>query len=231
MRLSAAFSRDHFDFRRGYEYIAITDHSKGLKIADGIDEIELLEQGVEIASTNARLKTADSKLTVLRSIEMNVNPRGEGDMDAAELAKLDLMLGSFHSALRLKEDQTERYLAALRNPDVHVLGHPRGRVYNYRVGLAADWPRVFAEAAKLNKAVEIDCYPDRQDLNVELLKLVAKSGACVSLGTNAHHAWQLEFIELGVAAALKAKILPDRIINFFPLPDLQTWIAELRANR
>ncbi len=96
---------------RGYEYIAITDHSKGLKIAGGIDESELLEQGVEIAATNARLKTADSKLTVLRSIEMNLNPRGEGDMDAAELAKLDLVLGSFHSALRLKEDQTERYLA------------------------------------------------------------------------------------------------------------------------
>ncbi len=130
----------------------------------------------------------------------------------------------------MKEDQTERYLAALRNPDVHVLGHPRGRVYTYRVGLAAVWPRVFAQAAKLNKAVEIDCYPDRQDLNVELLKLVAKSGARVSLGTDAHHAWQLEFIELGVAAALKAKILPDRIINFLPLSDLQTWIAELRAD-
>lgn len=122
---------------RGYEYIAITDHSKGLKIAGGIDESELLEQGVEIAATNVRLRTADSKLTVLRSIEMNLNPRGEGDMDAAELAKLDLVLGSFHSALRLKEDQTERYLAALRNSGVHVLGHPRGRVYNYRVGLAA----------------------------------------------------------------------------------------------
>ncbi len=88
-----------------------------------------------------------------------------------------------------------------------------------------------SDRSKLNKAVEIDCYPDRQDLNVELLKLVAKAGACVSLGTDAHHAWQLEFIELGVAAALKAKILPDRIINFFPLPDLQTWIAELRTNR
>ncbi len=216
---------------RGYEYIAITDHSKGLKIAGGIDESELLVEGAEIAATNARLRTAGSKLTILRSIEMNLNPRGEGDMDAVELAKLDLVLGSFHSALRLKEEQTERYLAALRNPYVHVLGHPRGRVYNYRLGLTADWRRVFAEAAKLNKAVEIDCYPDRQDLNVELLKLAAKSGACVSLGTDAHHPWQLEFIELGLAAALKAKILPDRIINFLPLPDLQAWIAELRSDR
>jgi DNA polymerase (family 10) len=90
------------------------------------------------------------------------------------------VLGSFHSALRKKEDQTERYLAALRNPDVHVLGHPRGRVYNFRLGLTADWPRVFAEAAALDKAVEIDCYPDRQDLNVELLRLVRVAGARVS---------------------------------------------------
>ncbi|MBA3882470.1 MAG: hypothetical protein H0X73_07070 [Chthoniobacterales bacterium] len=104
---------------------------------------------MEIAATNARLRTADSKLTVLRSIEMNLNRRGEGDMDAAELAKLDLVLGSFHSALRLKEDQTERYIAALRNRDVHVLGHPRGRVYNYRAGLSADWPRVFGGSSKV----------------------------------------------------------------------------------
>jgi DNA polymerase (family 10) len=63
---------------------------------------------------------------------MNLNPRGEGDMDRKSLARLDLVLGAFHSSLRAKEDQTERYLAALRNPDIHILGHPRGRIYNYR---------------------------------------------------------------------------------------------------
>ena len=214
---------------RGYEYIAITDHSKGLKIAGGIDEKALAEQAREIAGVNRAM--AGSAFTVLRSIEMNLNPRGEGDMDPRSLARLDIVLGAFHSALRTKEDQTPRYLAALRNPDIQILGHPRGRIYNFRLGLKADWARVFAQAAKRDKAVEIDSYPDRQDLNVALLKIARKEGVRISLGTDAHHAHQLEFIELGLAAALKAKIPPDRIINFMDLTNLHAWVAKLRRRR
>lgn len=214
---------------RAYEYIGITDHSKGLKIAGGIDEKALLEQGREIATVNGVLR--DSGLTVLRSIEMNLNPRGEGDMDPKSLARLDVVLGAFHSVLRKKEDQTQRYLAALRNPDIQILGHPRGRIYNFRIGLKADWPRVFARAAKLDKAVEIDSYPDRQDLNLALLKLARKEGVRISLGTDAHHAHQLEFIELGLAAALKARIPPDRIVNFMDLASLRAWVGKLRGRR
>jgi len=73
------------------------------------------------------------------------------------------VLGCFNSALRKKEDQTERYIAGLWNPDIQILGHPRGRIYNYRLGLQADWAKVFDVAAELDKAVEIDGYPDRQD--------------------------------------------------------------------
>jgi histidinol phosphatase-like PHP family hydrolase len=215
--------------QRGYEYIAITDHSKGLKIAGGIDEADLRKQAAEIARADQSILREGSKLTVLRSIEMNLNPRGEGDMDPRSLSRLDLVLGSFHSALRTKEDQTMRYLAAVRNPHIQILGHPRGRIYNYRLGLKADWPRVFAHAAKISKAVEIDCYPDRQDLNLSLLKIAREEGVRISLGTDAHHPWQLEFIELGLAAALKAKISTDRIINFMPLEQLKRWVARVRA--
>jgi len=162
---------------------------------------------------------------------MNLNPRGEGDMDPRSLARLDIVLGAFHSALRTKEDQTPRYLAALRNPDIQILGHPRGRIYNFRLGLKADWARVFAKAAKLDKAVEIDSYPDRQDLNLALLKVARKEGARISLGTDAHHAHQLEFIELGLAAALLAKIPPDRVVNFMELASLRAWVAKLRRRR
>lgn len=211
---------------RGYAYIGITDHSKGLKIAGGIDEKALAAQGKEIAGVNRNFQGAG--LTVLRSIEMNLNPRGEGDMDPKSLARLDLVLGAFHSALRTKEDQTDRYLAALRNPDIQILGHPRGRIYNFRLGLKADWPRVFAKAARLDKAVEIDSYPDRQDLNVALLKVARKAGVRISLGTDAHHADQLDFIELGLAAALKAQIPADRIVNFMDLASLRTWLLKLR---
>jgi histidinol phosphatase-like PHP family hydrolase len=214
---------------RDYEYIAITDHSKGLKIAGGIDEAQLEKQAREIDATNRSITRGDSQLIVLSSIELNLDPRGNGDMDPRSLTRLDLVLGSFHSVLRKKEDQTERYVAALRNPCLQILGHPRGRIYNYRLGLTADWPRVFAEAARLDKALEIDCYPDRQDLNLSLLKFARREGCRISLGTDAHHPWQLEFIELALAAALKAKIPAERIVNFMLLPELKRWVASVRA--
>jgi histidinol phosphatase-like PHP family hydrolase len=213
---------------RGYEYIAITDHSKGLKIAGGIDERALRQQGCEVAETNRAILREGGKLTLLRSIEMNLNPRGEGDMNPKSLSNLDLVLGSFHSSLRRIDDQTERYLAALRNPHIHILAHPRGRIYNFRLGLKADWPRVFAEAARLDKALEIDCYPDRQDLNLTLLKLARLAGTRVSLGTDAHHPWQLEFIQLGLAAVLRARVPAERIVNFMSVQQIKRWIALLR---
>lgn len=214
---------------RGYEYIGITDHSKGLKIAGGIDEGDLEKQGIEIAKLNRSLATSGEQFVVLRSIELNLNPRGEGDMTPESLSALDVVLGSFHSSLRTVEDQTERYLAAVRNPQIQILGHPRGRIYNFRLGLRADWPRVFAEAAKLDKALEIDCYPDRQDLNVRLLKVAREHGTRISLGTDAHHPWQLEFIELGLAAALRAKLPAERIVNFMAVEDLKGWVQTVRS--
>jgi putative hydrolase len=210
---------------RGYEFIGITDHSKGLKIAGGIDEKQLEEQAEEIRDVNDKLTQDGIRFHVLRSIELNLNPRGQGDMEPEALQQLDLVVGSFHSSLRTTEDQTARYIAGLRNPHVHILGHPRGRVYNYRLGLKADWERVFAEAARLDKAVEIDSYPDRQDLNGSLLKLVRASGCRVAIDTDAHYPWQLAFVELGLAAALKAGIQPDRIVNFLEVKELLQWKA------
>ena len=152
-------------------------------------------------------------------------------MDAKAMAKLDLVLGCFHSALRRKEDQTERYLAALRNPAINTLGHPRGRIYNFRLGLTADWDRVFARAAELDKAVEIDCYPDRQDLNLDLVKRAKKAGCRISLGTDSHGVSQLRFIELGLAVALMAEINSDRILNFMSRECLVSWSRELRGKQ
>jgi histidinol phosphatase-like PHP family hydrolase len=205
---------------RGYQYISITDHAKKLKIAGGITEAELHEQGREIAAVNREFA---GQFRVLRSIELNLDSEGDGDMDLDALAELDLVLGAFHSALRKTENQTERYLAALKNPNLHILGHPRGRIFNYRLGLQADWRRVFELAAKLDKAVEIDCYPDRQDLNVDLLKLAKKAGVRISLGTDAHHPWQLEFIDFGLAAAIAAGIPKERVLNFMTCEELLAW--------
>jgi len=214
---------------RGYEYIGITDHTQGLKIAGGLDEARLAAQGREIAPLNRELSKQRTSFTVLRSAEMNLSPTGEGDMKPSALAKLDLVLGCFHSALRRSEDQTARYVAGLRNPNIQILGHPQTRVYNRREGLRADWSRVFAEAARLDKAVEIDGYADRQDLRVSLLKIARKEGVRISLGTDAHHPNQLAFMELSLAAACQARIPPERILNFLPVAELLAWVANVRT--
>lgn len=104
--------------QRGYRYIAITDHTQGLKIAGGLDEKRLREQGREITALNHALKKQGHEFTVLRSAEMNLSPTGEGDMPASALQRLDLVLGCFHSGLRRPDDQTARYLAGLRNPHI-----------------------------------------------------------------------------------------------------------------
>ena len=207
----------------GYEYIAITDHSKGLKIAGGMTEDELLEQGQEIDALNADLASKGHEFRVLKALEMNINPSGEGDMEPDSLQNLDLVLGSFHSSLRKTEDQTDRYIAALRNPHFKVLGHPRCRIYNFRAGLWADWSRVFGEAASNDKAVEINSHPNRQDLNVDLLKMAKKEGCRFSIGTDAHAPWELEFRWLAVAAAITAGIPQERVINYMARDQLLEW--------
>jgi len=212
----------------GYEYIAITDHSQGLKIAGGISLEELAEQGEEIQAANQAFKSRKTQFAVLRSIELNLNPQGAGDMEEACLEELDLVLGSFHSQLRQKDDQTNRYIAALENKQVAILGHPVGRIYNHRVGLIADWHRVCARATELDKALEVDSYPDRQDLNLDLLRIAKSEGTRVAIDTDAHAPEQLAFVEFGLAAALIAGISADRIVNFMGRGELLAWAHSLR---
>jgi histidinol phosphatase-like PHP family hydrolase len=213
---------------KGYSYIAITDHSKGLKIAGGMDEARFAEQGRRIDALNAGLVAQGSDFKVLKGIEMNLSPDGSGDMDADCLAALDLVLGSFHSSLRRKEDQTDRYIAGIENPHVDVLGHPRCRKYNFRVGLTADWKSVLTAAADTGTAVEIDSFPDRQDLNVELLELARDAGCWISMGTDAHAPEEMQYLPVGLAAAISAGIPRDKIINFMTVDELHAWVRERR---
>ncbi|MGH2655824.1 MAG: PHP domain-containing protein [Actinomycetota bacterium] len=208
----------------GREYVSITDHSVGLPIAGGMDEATLLRQGVEID----RLNAAGAGPRILRSIEMNLSPEGQGDMDPGVLRGLDLVLGAFHSKLRLTEDQTDRYLAAVRNPSVHVLAHPRGRRWDTRPGLRADWPTVFGAAAEAGTALEIDAFPDRQDLQVELSELAREAGVWISIGSDAHHPDELDHLEIGEAAAIRAGIPPDRILNLLPAEGVVAWAKAKR---
>jgi DNA polymerase (family 10) len=211
----------------GHEAIAITDHSKTLKITRGMDEARLLAQGRAIDGLNARLAQEGARLRVLKGIEMDLTPEGAGDMDRDALGTLDVVLGAFHSQLRLSIDQTERYLRALDNPDIHVLAHPRTRMWNKRNGLIADWPRVGERAAERGIALEIDGSPDRQDLDAATLEQVAGiPDLWFAIDTDAHHPDELSFIDLGVGAAIKAGVRRDRILNFLPVDRLVEWLRE-----
>jgi histidinol phosphatase-like PHP family hydrolase len=210
---------------RGYAYACITDHSQGLKITNGMDESRLALQGEEIRRLNA---AADGPPRVLHGIEMNLSPTGEGDMDPAALAELDLVLGAFHSALRLEEDQTERYLTGVRNPTIDVLAHPTTRRFGMRLGLRADWRAVFEAAADAGHAVEIDGSPARQDLPVELIRIALDTDVLFSIGSDAHHVGELSFLDYGIAAAIVAGVPLERIVNARDVEDLVGWSAPNR---
>jgi histidinol phosphatase-like PHP family hydrolase len=213
----------------GHSYVAVTDHSKGLKIAHGMDEVGFARQDREIESLNADVRTRGRSIRALRAIEVNLSPEGKTDMDPSWLGGREIVLGAFHSKLRETEDQTERYLAALRGGAIDVLAHPRGRKFNQRLGLPADWPRVLATAAEVGVAVEVDAFPDRQDLDVELVGVARDVGAWVSVGTDAHHLEELKFLEVGVAAVILAGFPPERVLNLLSEEELLAWVAARRS--
>ncbi len=213
----------------GHRYVAFTDHSKGLPIAIGMDEDRLRAQAETLREANKAVAAeGGDPITGLHGIEMNLSPEGEGDMDPAALGELDIVLGAFHSKLRLKEDQTERYLAALANQDVQVLAHPRGRMFGRRLGLSADWPRVFGAASERGKALEADAHPARQDLDVDRLEIARDAGLWISIDTDAHAPGELQYQEFGIAAAIRARFPRERVLNFLSEEELREWVAESR---
>jgi len=208
---------------RGYEYIAITDHTKELFIAHGMDEATARKEWAEMDEVAARMPRG---FAILRGLEMNLSPEGQGDMDEELLDRIDLVVAAFHSQLRLKDDQTPRYLRAVMNRHVNILAHPRGRRYDVRLGLRADWDVVARAAAQRDMALEIDSWPDRQDLDVENLRAVAAAGTRISIDADAHKAEELGFVGFGLAAAIRAGIAMDRVVNFLPADKLRAWARE-----
>jgi histidinol phosphatase-like PHP family hydrolase len=208
----------------GRTFVAITDHSQALQIANGMTSAELEEQGRMIDALNRGFEEEGDAFRVLRSMEVDLFSDGSIDMDDDSLASLDLVLGAFHSELRSKDDQTERYLAALGQPRLDVLAHPKARMYGRRAGLVADWRRVFAEAARLGKALELDATVPRQDLNVELATIAREEGVeWFTLGSDAHSAPELEFLPFGMAIAALAGIPRERILNYQPIQVVRSW--------
>ncbi len=211
-----------------YSYIAITDHSKGLRIAGGMDEERLAAQVQEIEELNLQLEELGAELLVLRSIELNFDTAGQVDMEPEALQTLDLCVGSFHSKLRVKTDQTDRLMGAMRHPEVQIIGHPQGRMFGVRKGVQGEWERVVGEGARYGKAFEINAQPDRQDFNIEMLMMAKEYPVMFSIGTDAHSIPELYNIDLSLAAAITAGIPRERILNFMEPAELLTWVGSSR---
>jgi putative hydrolase len=212
----------------GRAYVSITDHSASLKIAHGMDAAQLADQARRIARLNASFEREGSTFRVLRSMEVDVFDDGSADMTSEVLAELDVVLGAFHSKLRSSGDSTPRYLAALANPSVHILGHPTTRMFDRRGGLVADWRRVFAEAARRGKAIELDGTPRRNDLPVPLAELALSEGVeWFSMGSDAHDATELGFLEMAMATAAIVGIPRERILNYQTPAEVAAWAGSL----
>jgi histidinol phosphatase-like PHP family hydrolase len=134
-----------------------------------------------------------------------------------------------HSTLRSAADQTARMLNVVGTPDVHILGHPRGRMYGSRPGVAANWDKVFEKAAKTRVAIEIDGDPSRQDIDYELARRAASAGCLFALDSDAHSTGELRYAQTAIAHARLAGVPEDRVVNCWPLDRLLEWARSRRS--
>ena len=205
---------------RGYTHSAVTDHSYGLPIAGGLSMARVDEQHREIDALNARYQ---GKFRLLKGIEANIRADGSVDMTYPELALMEIVVAAPHSALRSAADQTARMLGAVQAPGVHILGHPRGRMYGSRPGVTAEWEKVFDAAARLGVAIELDGDPSRQDLDFDLARRAVPSGCLFAIDSDAHATDQWWYAETALAHARLAGVPRDRVINCWPLSRLLDW--------
>jgi len=184
--------------------------------------IDPITQRQAIDHLNAR----SHSFRLLQGIEANIGADGQLDLSPDEARVFKLVLAAPHSRLRRSEDQTERLIAAIQNPAVRILAHPRGRITESRAGVVADWERVFAAAADSGVAVEIDGDPARQDLDYVLASSALAAGCLFALDSDAHTIEQLSYAETAIAHARLAGIPADRIVNYWPLDRLVDWLSD-----
>jgi DNA polymerase (family 10) len=204
----------------GYEYIAITDHSKALAMANGLNE----ERAVGFARLVRSLD--GSPLRVFSGIECDILRDGKMDLADDALAELDLVVGSVHGYMNLdSSEMTERYLAAIENPYIRIIGHPTGRVLLRREGFPFDHDRVFAAAAARGVVLEINASPERLDLGAESIRAAKAKGCRFAVSTDSHHPKHLPGIRYGVATARRGWLTKEDVVNTRPLKEFAAWVA------
>ncbi len=212
-----------YGIRRGYEYIAVCDHSQGAKYARGLDLERLQKKNQEIDELNRKLQG----FTLLKGTEVDILPDGSLDYPDEVLAQLDYVCASIHQWKR-NEDATERILRAMENPYVHAIGHPTGRLISTREGYRVDMEAVLKKAAETGTFLEINAYYERLDLNDVHTRRAKELGVKIVIGTDAHQMGQLWLIRLGIGVARRAWLEPRDVINTLPLPQLREALLAKR---
>ena len=212
--------------RLGHEYIAITDHSQSLAMANGLDERRALEHAARVRALNGQFEG----LTLLAGIECDILPDGRMDLADDCLAQLDLVVASVHTQFGMEEAQmTDRVLRALECRYVDILAHPTGRLLLKREGYRVNLDLVAAAAARHDVAMEINCQVDRLDLNDAHARLARDRGVRLVISTDAHSVIALGNQRWGIRMARRAWITPDEVLNTRTVDDLRRSLRRHRA--
>src|SRR5712691_3434685 len=198
---------------RGYKYMAITDHSKNLAFANGLDDKRAAEHIKRIRTTGEKL----DGIRIFAGIEVDILADGTLDLSDSVLAEMDIVIASVHSHFNQDRSQmTDRFLKAVDNPNISLIGHPTGRILLRRDAYQLDIDAILKAAAKNKVAMELNSYPDRLDLNDFNLRLAKRHGVKIVINTDAHHTSHMEKIRYGVLQARRAWLTKDDVLNTRP---------------
>ncbi len=212
---------------RGYEFVAITDHSQSMKIAGGLSPEDLRRQMSEVRKLDSAM---GGRPRVLAGTEVDIKSDGTLDFPRALLKDLDIVVASVHSRFKMeKEDMTKRVVAAVESGSMDVLGHPTGRLIGERSGYQLDLERVFEAAKASGVSMEINSFPNRLDLGDINCRMAKDAGVRMALGTDAHHVDQMGFIRLGVITARRGWLEAKDVLNTVRAKDLEKHMRSRRA--
>ena len=198
----------------GYEYVAITDHSKALAMANGMDE----KRAIEFAHRVREMDQSGFGLRVFSGIECDIRKDGEMDLEDDALGELDIVIGSVHSYMNQESaEMTDRLLRALECPHLRVMGHPTGRVLLHRDPFPFDFEAVAAAAARKNVYLEINASPERLDLTASLIRAAKAKGCKFAISTDSHHPKHLANMRYGVTMARRGWLEASDILNTLPV--------------
>ena len=209
--------------RLGFAWSMVSDHSRGLEIASGLDAEGLRLQRKRIARFNT-VHTDEHR--IFHGLEVEAMEDGTLDVPRGERLEVECVIAAVHRLFDPDRDQTERLLRVIHSPDVHVLAHPRARHFHHRQGLRARWEVVFAACADEGVAVEINGFPRRQDLDPDLARLAVESGCEFLLASDAHAPRHLEFDRYAAAIAITAEVPRERILNVKHADEMEVWLGE-----